>query len=230
MAVRAIARKRARANAPENPAPRRARKAEVRRVPMQERSKARLERILDAADAVFAEVGYERATTEEIAERAGTSIGSLYTFFPNKRALFAALRTRYLERAHELFEGLLTPAALERPWPELVDAIIDAFWQFHCALPGFRAVWVHQNITAEMLAAGDVTNQVIAAKAAEVIALFAPGLRKDRRAVVASALVEMVSALLFVAVRRDEKGAASLVAETKAMARAYLESVLKDKG
>lgn len=205
-------------------------KAEVRRVPTQERSKARLVRILDAADAVFAEVGYERATTEEIAERAGTSIGSLYTFFPNKGALFAALRARYLERAHELFLELLTPDAIKRPWPDLLDAIIDAFWRFHCALPGFRAVWVHQNITAEMLAAGDVTNQVIAAKAAEVMSLFAPSLPKNRRTAVASALVEMVSALLFVAVRRDEKEAATLVAETKAMARAYLESAIKGKG
>jgi AcrR family transcriptional regulator len=209
------------------PSPRRGpKKAEVRRVPTQERSKARLERILDAADAVFAAVGYERATTEEIAERAETSIGSLYQFYPNKKALFAALRTRYLERASELFEQLLTPEAVTRPWPELLDAVIDGFWRFHCDLPGFRAVWVHQNITAEMLAAGDVTNQVIAARAADVMGFFAPNVPTARRAAAASALVEMVSALLFVAVRREEAEASRLVEETKVMARAYLERVL----
>ncbi len=197
-----------------------------RRVPTQERSKARYERILDAADAVFARVGYEAATTEEIAERAETSIGSVYQFFPHKRALFGALRERYLDRARELFDELLTPEAILRPWPLLLDDVVDAFWRFHCAAPGFRAVWIHQSITAEMLAAGDAMNRLLAARAADVMGTLAPQLSAERRGFVATSLVEMISALLFVAVRRDEPEAEALVAETKVMARAYLEAVL----
>ena len=107
------------------------RKADLRRVPTQERSIARLERILDVADAVFAELGYDAATMEEIAARAETSIGSLYQFFPNKKALFAALRTRYLEQARGLFEALVIEGALERPCPALLYDIIDALLRFH---------------------------------------------------------------------------------------------------
>lgn len=199
-------------------------------MPTQERSKARLERILDVADAVFAESGYDAATMEEIAARAETSIGSLYQFFPNKKALFAALRTRYLDRARELFEALLTGDAVARPWQALLDEIIDAFWRFHCDLPGFRAVWMHQSITAEMLDAGDKMNQIIAARVADVIGMLAAHVPAARRAVAASTLVEMVSALLFVAVRRKEPEARRLVAETKVMARAYLEAVFTDRG
>lgn len=213
-----------------SPARRSRSKADLRRVPTQERSKARLERILDVADAVFAEAGYDAATMEEIAARAETSIGSLYQFFPNKKALFSALRTRYLDRARELFETLLTGEAIARPWQSLVDDVIEAFWRFHCDLPGFRAVWVHQSITAEMLDAGDKMNQVIAARAADVIAMIAPHVPAARRAVAASALVEMVSALLFVAVRRKEPEARRLVTETKVMARAYLDAILNDRG
>jgi AcrR family transcriptional regulator len=213
-----------------NPAGRSRRKADLRRVPTQERSKARLERILDVADTVFAQVGYDAATMEEIAARAETSIGSLYQFFPNKKALFAALRTRYLDRAQGLLETMLAAGALERPWPMVLDEIIEAFWRFHCDLPGFRAVWVHQSITAEMLDAGDKLNQVMAARGAEFIGFIAPNVSPARRVVVASALVEMVSALLFVAVRRKDSEAKRLVAETKVMARAYLEAVLNDRG
>lgn len=107
----------------------------VRRVPTQERSKQRLERILEAADQVFAEVGYDAATTEQIAERAGSSIGSLYQFFPNKTALFEALCANYLERARKLFEELLEQSAASAPWTELIDRTIDAFWRFHVDLP-----------------------------------------------------------------------------------------------
>ena len=81
-----------------------------------------------------------------------------------------------------------------------------------------------------MLDAGDKMNQIMAARAAEVLGLMAPTVPAARRAIAASALVEMVSALLFVAVRRKEPEAKRLVNETKVMARAYLEAVLSDTG
>ncbi|BAC90446.1 TetR/AcrR family transcriptional regulator [Gloeobacter violaceus] len=73
---------------------------QVRRTPKQERGRQRVERILPAATEVFAEVGYEAATTHGIAERAETAVGSLYQFFPDKRALFKALEQRHIERVH----------------------------------------------------------------------------------------------------------------------------------
>jgi len=48
--------------------------------PQQARSRERFNRILDAAAELFAEIGYESATTDEIAKRANTSAGGLYRF------------------------------------------------------------------------------------------------------------------------------------------------------
>src|SRR5690242_20024053 len=81
--------------------------ASERRVPTQDRSRLRLERILDAAAEVFSEVGIDAATTESIAARAGTSIGSLYQFFPNKRAVFYAIVARYGERVRGLIDAAI---------------------------------------------------------------------------------------------------------------------------
>jgi AcrR family transcriptional regulator len=58
----------------------------------------RRDRIAAAAGAVFAEKGYDAATTREIAERADVSIGTLFAYAPDKRALLGlvfrdALRT-----------------------------------------------------------------------------------------------------------------------------------------
>lgn len=204
----------------------------VRRVPTQERSRLRLERILEAANHVFAEVGYDAATTEQIAERAGTSIGSVYQFFPNKSALFEALCESYLERAKGFFESLVgssPPSELakeEASWIELVDNVIDAFWRFHVDQPGFRAVWVHQNISAHLIAAGDAVNVAIASRAEEVMAAFAPEVSQEHRRAAASIVVETISAILFVAVRRDEREAERLVVELKTMVRAYLSTLL----
>jgi len=48
-------------------------------------------RILDAAEALFAELGYEAASTRQVAERAGVSTGLIFYYFPTKEALFDAL-------------------------------------------------------------------------------------------------------------------------------------------
>jgi len=53
---------------------------QLRRLPQQARSRERFNRILDAAAELFAEIGYESATTDEIAKRANTSVGGLYRF------------------------------------------------------------------------------------------------------------------------------------------------------
>lgn len=201
----------------------------VRRVPTQQRSRERYSRILDAANQVFADVGYDAATTEQIAERAGTSIGSVYQFFPNKDALFQALSQLYFQRAQELFEDLLTRATVDRQWTDIVDEMIDAFWRFHIDLPGFRAVWVRQNISAQLIAEGDAENRKMADRAVELMAAFAPHVPRARSAAAASLVVETISALLFVAVRRPPAEAAKLVAELKVMVRGYLAEILTSR-
>jgi AcrR family transcriptional regulator len=70
----------------------------LRRQPKQQRSKQRVEAILDAAATLFDEHGYDAVTTHQIAARAGTAIGSLYQFFPDKAAIFHAMELRHLDR------------------------------------------------------------------------------------------------------------------------------------
>jgi AcrR family transcriptional regulator len=62
-----------------------------RKQPSQARSRVLVKTLLDALTRVLNVDELENATTNTIAERAGVSIGSLYQYFPNKRALVAAL-------------------------------------------------------------------------------------------------------------------------------------------
>jgi len=63
--------------------------------------------ILQAAAEVFARLGYARATTNKIAERAGVSVGSLYQYFPNKDALLASLLERHEADVHRVVGSAL---------------------------------------------------------------------------------------------------------------------------
>ena len=58
----------------------------------------RHEAILEAATAVFLEQGFVRASTAEIANRAGASKQTIYSLYPSKAALFAALMKRRSEK------------------------------------------------------------------------------------------------------------------------------------
>lgn len=70
------------------------------RSPRQSRSRETKERILSAAFALFREKGYFRTTTNEIAQSAGVSIGSLYSYYRDKDAVLIDILDRY----HRLFE------------------------------------------------------------------------------------------------------------------------------
>lgn len=66
-----------------------------RKVPSQERSRATVEAIVQAATYILTEHGWEGLTTNAIAVRAGVNVGSLYRFFPNKEAIVAELQRRH---------------------------------------------------------------------------------------------------------------------------------------
>lgn len=66
-----------------------------RKSPRQERSRATVEAILEAATDILIRQGAGRLTTNRIAERAGVNIASLYQYFPGKHAILAELRRRH---------------------------------------------------------------------------------------------------------------------------------------
>lgn len=193
-----------------------------RNIPAQARSRERLERILDAAARVFGEVGYEAATTEAIALAADTSIGSVYRFFPNKKALFAALYTRYLEKVRTLFDVVAADGDDSVPWEDVVGTMIDGFAAFHDSEPGFRAVWLSLALTDQMIVEGEALNRELAERLEPLFARRFPHLRPADRRVVATVAVEAVSAMLIFAARRGPPLGPAVLAEAKHLIIRYL--------
>ena len=81
-----------------------------RKHPTQSRAKATWQIILKAAAQVLLRRGYEKATTDRIAERAGVSVGSVYEYFPNKEAIYAALILNWNAERWEIFQQILGDA------------------------------------------------------------------------------------------------------------------------
>src|ERR1700722_7332233 len=77
---------------------------EPRKSPVQARSAASVDAILEATIQVLLSVGKERLTTTSVALRAGVSVGTLYQYFPNKSALLQAALKRHLAEVTEAVE------------------------------------------------------------------------------------------------------------------------------
>ena len=80
------------------------------RPPRQARSQETLDRILDAAEALVAEKGFEDTPVSEIVQRAGSSVGAFYARFHDKDGLLHALYERYYEEAVATADVALAPA------------------------------------------------------------------------------------------------------------------------
>lgn len=114
-----------------------------RKRPSQERAKATVETILEAAAHVLVSSGYEGTTTKAVAERAGVSIGSLYQYFPSKEALVAMLLERFHQRALQVLAEKLVPhpiTDLEQEVRELVRVLVE----FYAENPRLQRVLLEQ--------------------------------------------------------------------------------------
>ena len=196
--------------------------AAARRIPLQERSRARVLRILDAAAELFVSVGYDAATTEEIATRAGTSIGSIYQFFPNKRAMFDAIAARHLSEAATLFESFVGVDVEGTPWRDLLERTIDAYSAYHRQNLGFRAILLNWKLSPEFLEAGELLNQEFARRAETILKSRAPHLPKEQLTAVSRIAVEVVSTVLVISVRMTEDESQMIFQETKTLLVRYL--------
>src|SRR5271154_3205851 len=100
-----------------------------RRQPKQRRARQTVEAVLDAVVRILKREGVKAVTTNRVAEVAGVSIGSVYQYFPDKRAIFVALHERHIQEIDRLVEAKLVENAtssLEKLIRAMIEAMIDA--------------------------------------------------------------------------------------------------------
>lgn len=88
--------------------------------------------ILAAATDVFAKAGLEGATIRAIAQSAGYTAGAVYSYFPTKEAIYAAILAQSLSALREAVEIAASEAADDEA---RVRATIRAFYDFYRARP-----------------------------------------------------------------------------------------------
>ena len=115
-----------------------------RKQPTQQRSRASVEAILQAATYILSKHGYEALNTNLVAERAGVNIATLYQYFPNKESLVAELARRHVVEARAAALAVLEEPGRGKSLPAVVRLAVDALIASHRVSPGLHRVLTQQ--------------------------------------------------------------------------------------
>jgi AcrR family transcriptional regulator len=109
----------------------------------QERSRVTVDALLEATARILVKDGYDRASTNRIADVAGVSIGSLYQYFPSKEALVAAVIDRHTQGMMQVVRAALVKMAM-RPIEEAARELVRVMIEAHRVNPKLHRVLVEQ--------------------------------------------------------------------------------------
>jgi AcrR family transcriptional regulator len=178
--------------------------------------------MLDACAELVDKVGYEALTTTMLAERAGVAIGSVYQFFPDKRAIVQALTQRNLEAYLERITARFANNRFGHWW-DVVDAGIDEYIDMHRHVPGFRTLHFGDVVDVHLLDAERDNNTIIAERLAGLLVDQIGATAGPRLDFALAIAVEAGDALIKMAFRRDPEGDEAVLAEAKTLIRDYLQ-------
>lgn len=165
---------------------------------------------------MITELGYERATMSAIAERAHSSIGSLYQFFPNKKAVAEALRVQCIQEIEHRWRALADEAA-ELTTEKLACRLV---------MVQIEIVKTHPALLALLdVPPGTRTSkwrEVIRQRIAAVLMAHKPRLGQPAALRIAAVVQQVSRALLMLYGRSDADQKGSIVDEFKCVLKGYL--------
>lgn len=115
-----------------------------RKTPSQDRAKATVEAILEAAAYILVRDGWERFTTNSVAERAGVNIASLYQYFPNKDSIVAELQRRHIEKGRAAYPETISQLRSQPSLRAALKILIDGAIAEHRINPKLHKVFAEE--------------------------------------------------------------------------------------
>jgi AcrR family transcriptional regulator len=195
-----------------------------RPIPQQKRSSRRVAEYLDVAANLFAEVGYDAATMTGIAERAGSSIGGLYRYFPDKQTLAIALLKQYTADFEEVWTSAL-PELKSISVAEFAEHLIDRMTEFVTRRPAYFILH-----TAPIHFRRDAAARTqLRTEFSKAFLVKCPSLSQEVALLAAHVTVQITKGMLSACADVDTKRRSPMVREFKRALTNYLRDVLRER-
>jgi AcrR family transcriptional regulator len=195
--------------------------AVTRRIPVQRRSRERVERILRVAEQIVVRDGVDALSTRGVAQRAHVPVASIYQYFADREAIIAALIERHVLAMDEQLAAVL--AELETfSVRTLVETTVGAYVAGYRERPSYVLLWFQGRVSPEIDAFVRARNDDLAERY-RVFMIAAGALRPDTDPLVTRLVAEMIDSFLAVAYRDDLGGDEHVVREGIEMVVSYVE-------
>jgi AcrR family transcriptional regulator len=212
-----------------------------RNKPQQDRSRVRLQSLLDAAEEVIVESGLHGLAMREVARRANLPIASVYHYFPSTAALIRALIERQLEKLRGILEtGLrarfpmdaadMSAEQVKALMVEQVKGLIDDIAAFFFNTPSATEIWGGLQAYPDLRTLDIEDTKKNAALIQPVFARFIPSLEPGQTPVMAMVLVESISATLRFAIALPPDVRVQIVDTLKNFVTQWLTGLLQTAG
>lgn len=198
----------------------------LRRLPQQARSRARVQRLLEAADHVLGTEGYAALTVRRLAEEAEVPVGTIYQFFVDKAGVVDALARRYIGEFDAMIELLVLDAETRR-WDSVVDTLVDAAIEMYRSRPGYLAIWIGRHLSPELHQVDEANNATIAAGLRRILVAQYDLVDDEALALSCQVAVHTTDALLQLAFRLDPQGDPAVLDEARRLQRLYLTDMVR---
>lgn len=191
--------------------------------PSRARGHARVAALLEAAGFEFAEKGYDGTTMTAIAARAGSSIGSLYQFFPTKDQVAGALLESYLNLLAETFRKL-QEAAPTLNISVLASRLTRMFLTFRTTYPAFAAL--AENYSHALPGTIRIRER-LRGEIESVLRAVAPHLAPGETAVRAAVIQQLMKATVAIDGDASIPGRKAAISELEGLMQHFLNDAIK---
>ena len=185
--------------------------------PTQERGEKRVADLLAAAEELFASSGYEATSMNAIASLAGSSIGSLYQFFPNKESVGGALLNRYTDEIVLLLDQW--QSSLPETPMEFASGLISIVQGYVSKRPACRVL----SETPSVVVAGSYGMVRLSAAIQDLLTTFDPSIKRSELSGIALATYLILKAALQGVRMVDKSKSAAVRKEMQRALGSYLE-------
>ncbi len=193
----------------------------IRRIPVQRRSRERVEQILRAAELIVVRDGVDSLSTRTVAAAADVPVASVYQYFADREAIIAAL----IERHVVAMDTQLATAIAELPTfsiRSLVEATVGAYITGYGRRPSYVALWFQGRVSPEIVAFVRSRSEDLAARY-HAFAVASGLVRPDTEVLPFQLVAELIDSFLAIAYRDSLAGDERVVREGIEMMIRYLE-------
>ena len=193
-----------------------------RRAPQQDRSTKRVQTFLSAAEALFAELGFEATTMTAVADKSGSSIGALYGYYPDKKAIAIALLDAYAEQIEKHWEPVLRDmGALSAE--SFSERFIDSLLNFSAAHPAYLQL----TAAPVRLRRSAAAKRAFRAPIVRALSERSPSLTAAKVELCANVMLQIVQGMMQIYTDADRSQRQAVTEEFKTVLSSYLHEVFR---